>query len=369
MKKIAIISTSYFPNIWNGQGRSTFSTAYILAQKGYDVSVFTFTNKPAPVMKQQDGQVTIYYIGGISKPNDPVTSLPFADVPAWNERLLPLLLVEKFDTIILNGWHGMEAAKKYGLAKIVGIVPFLYTFTGWLKPLALGLEQEVKQREAHFITQADVLVAHTTKFAQKVVDYANREVYVIPNCHLDLSNSAEQAKPEIKPYQICAVGRVNREKSLERIIRVMAIIPEATLVIASPESSVGYYNCLLKLAKKEDVDHRIKFMGFQPTKVVRDLYRQSALAVVPSQFEPYGYAATDPMALGTPVLVSEWSFLDSYLGTPKMVFSSLSELADKIHHAFWRKPKETLNEIIANKNKIANELSHEYIGAMLDDVI
>jgi glycosyltransferase involved in cell wall biosynthesis len=368
MKRIAIISTSYYPNIWNSQGRSTFSTAYGLARKGYDVSVFTFTPKSA-TFKQQDGQVTVYYVGGVT--NQDVTTLPFTDIGIWNERMLPLLLCAHFDFLILNNWHGWEAAKRYKQffdTKILGFVPFLYSFTGWLKPLGFGLEQDIKNREIEFISEVDTLVSHTEKFGKKLSTYINREVFVIPNCHLDLSDASPQEE-KIVDGQLCFVGRVNREKSLERIIRVLPDVPAATLVVASPESSQGYFSSLQRLAKSLDVEHRITFAGWLSTKHVRELYRTSALAIVPSQFEPYGYSALDPMALGTPVAVSEWSCLEEYLDSKDMVFSSLDDLQDKISSAIGVPTNKLLAGAAHNKLRTSTALSEASITDMLDTLL
>lgn len=366
MKKIAIISTSYYPNIWNGQGRSTFSTAYGLSKKGYDVDVFTFTSK-ASTSTQQDGQVTVHYIGGITKDN--ATSLPFESVENWNAQLLPMLKEKNFDTIILNNWHGYEAAKKFGKAKLLGFVPFLYSFTGWLKPLGAGLELEIKKREIDFIMGVDTLVTHTEKFGNKLATYTSKEVLVVPNCHLDLGNVFDKDDIVADPNKICFVGRVNVEKNIERIIRVLPFLQDVRLVISSPETAQGHFKNLLNLAKALDVEHRIDFLGWQPTKKVKELYRSSALAIVPSQFEPYGYSALDPMALGVPVIVSEWSFLEEYLGEDSMVFSSLEQLREKIIYTL-NEPKDTLfANAYLNKQRINSCLSESYITNMLETII
>jgi glycosyltransferase involved in cell wall biosynthesis len=367
MKKIAIISSSYHPNIWNGQGRSTFSIAYGLASKGHDVSVFTFTNNRS-TYKQHDGQVTIYHVGGIVDRTNKVNSLPFVDIPIWNEKLLPLLLCETWDVIILNNWHGAEAAIKYHDAKIIGIVPFLYSFTGWLKPLGVGLEYDIKVREANFITRSDILVAHTARFGRKLAEYADKEVFVIPNSYLDLSNS-DNSPMETTPNKVVVVGRINRERSIERLIRIMPKFPNMNLVLASPESSVGYYANIMKLGKRLDVDHRITFKGWLPTKDVRDLYRTSCCAVVPSQFEPYGYGALDPMSLGVPLIVSEWSCLDEYTGTDIATgFSTIEELQEQMDVCLSGKIDRKLNSL-AMQARINEQFTEQIITTQLESLL
>lgn len=364
MKKIAIISASYYPNIWSPQGRSTYSLAYGLAQKGHDVSVFTFTSKQE-TFKEQDGQVMVYHVGGVAEKN--VTSLPFTAIGCWNERLLALLLCEKWDTIIVNSWQGYEAARKYDTAKVVSIVPFLYSFTGWLVPLlTFGLEAEIKQREAACIMGSDVVVAHTEKFGQKLMTHTDREVVLISNSYMSFNESSN--KVERDKNKICFVGKVNREKSVERILRVLPDLPEATLTIASPDSSSSSAVTKLRsLAKQLDVDHRLDFTGWLSTKDANDVYRRSAVAVVPSQFEPFGYPAIDPMALGTPVLVSEWSLLEEYLADPGMVFSSLNHLQEQLAAILGK--DEVHSSIEANKKKTRAELAEPYITSMLESIL
>lgn len=370
MKKIAIISTSYLPNIWNGHGRSTFATAFGLANKGHEVSVFTFTNKQE-TYRQQDGQVSIYFVGGVVE--EEKKSLPFESIGLWNERMLPLLLCEKFDIIILNNWHGWEAAKKYGSAKIISMVPFLYSFTGWLKPLPILLESEIKNIENDFLLNSDTLIAHSFKFGNKLASYINRDVHIIPNCHLDMSTSACPVAKEKIPNQICFVGRVNREKCLERVIRVMPDLPNVQLVVVSPENTPGYFQGLVLLAEEQDVEHRIKFLGWRRTKEVRDIYRESSLAIVPSQFEPYGYSALDPMALGTPVIVSEWSMLGEYIDAPDMTFASLKTLQERIS-SILEEPSISKKQILeahvqTNKDRIESLYSEDYITTLLEQIL
>lgn len=367
MKKIAIISTSYYPNIWNGQGRSTFNTAYGLARQGYDVTVFTYTKEQRCFKEKEWNDVVVNYVGTAIS----ASSLPFASIGEWNEKVLELLNKTHYDAIILNSWHGYEAAKRYGKAKVISFIPFLYNITGWLRALEEeGLEEEIKKREIDCLLNSNVLVAHTEKFAKRISVYADREVVILPNCHLDLSwTGSNERKIDLVPNRLCFVGRVNREKNLERIIRILPEVPSAELIVASPESKQGHFTKLLSLAKTFDVEHRIKFIGWLDTKGAQKLYRSSALAIVSSNFEPYGYSALDPMALGTPVLVSEWSCLDEYLDSKHMVFSSVNQLQEKICLALGVPADVLLEDAKKNRDKIINELSESVITSQLETLL
>lgn len=369
MKKIAIISTSYYPNIWNGQGRSTFNTAYGLARQGYNVTVFTFTNKAASYIHQEkhNAQITINYVSSLSAEEG--STLSFGAISNWNIELLRILQQNSFDTIILNSWHGYEAARAYNKAKIISFIPFLYNFTGWLQPLIQeGLEEEIKKREVECLLGSDVLIAHTEKFAKKIAVYTDKEVVLLPNCYLDLSTLVQ---PKYEPIQnrLCYVGRINREKNLERIIRVLPEVPAAEFIIASPESRLGHFTKLQELAKINDVEHRVKFLGYLPTRQVKELYASSALAIVSSQFEPYGYPALDPMAIGCPILVSEWSCLEEYLGSSKMVFSSLNGLQEKISLALGVPADIVKQNSQINKERIETVLSERHITEQLETLL
>jgi len=368
MKKIAIISPSYIPNIWNSHGRSTFNIAYGLASQGHDVNVFTYTNK-LETYKDIDGQVTVFYVGGATQPdsNRKVTALPFEDIPMWNERLLPLLLVDDYDCIILNGWYGWQAAKQCS-TKIISIIPFLYSLSGWLKPLDYVLEEQIKFIEKECILESHLLVAHTKKFGEKLAAYCNRDVLIIPNCHLDMSTSTLRERPKIK-NQLCFVGKINSEKCLERIIRVLPELPEVQLVVSSLEKNQGYFSKLAYLAKQLDVDHNIRFSTWLSTKDVRELYKESSLAIVTSQFEPYGYNALDPMSLGTPVVVSEWSGLGEYINDENFVFSQLKTFQQKISAALAMPKDEMLALTKANKDRVQEMYSSEYVTSLLEAVL
>jgi glycosyltransferase involved in cell wall biosynthesis len=88
-------------------------------------------------------------------------------------------------------------------------------------------------------------------------------------------------------------------------MRVLAQNAEVRYLIVGGSDDRGYVDLVMSLAQhhpklKEAVD----FLGSVPRNELAGIYKCAAAVVVPSLYEPFGYAALEPMALGKPVIAS-----------------------------------------------------------------
>jgi glycosyltransferase involved in cell wall biosynthesis len=117
------------------------------------------------------------------------------------------------------------------------------------------------------------------------------------------------------PDQILFVGRFDLCKGADVAIRAFALAaakkPSLTMVVAGPDNGLAKRDG--SLAKFEEfvadevppeIRSRIRFVGPQPPASIVQLRLQSALALVTSRFEAFGYIIAEPMAAGMPVLTS-----------------------------------------------------------------
>jgi glycosyltransferase involved in cell wall biosynthesis len=111
---------------------------------------------------------------------------------------------------------------------------------------------------------------------------------------------------------IVFVGRIARQKGIRELLQsaetVLAEYPTVQYVLAGPTPllEVSYRNELLALIEgSERLSTQVSLVGKLPRPELRQLYRRAEMALVPSLYEPFGYAATEAMAMGVPVIASD----------------------------------------------------------------
>ncbi len=111
---------------------------------------------------------------------------------------------------------------------------------------------------------------------------------------------------------ISYLGRLDREKGIEVLIKAFALLPESNkkLLIAgkpishdSPEAGEKYKQSLKQLATDLGVEDNVNFLG--PVSNTTSVYQLSDLTVLPSLWsEPFGRTIVESMACGTPIVAS-----------------------------------------------------------------
>lgn len=106
-----------------------------------------------------------------------------------------------------------------------------------------------------------------------------------------------------KPHSLLYVGRIDKRKGIEFLIRSMPIvrnrIPDVQLLVG------GEGSCLEKmkaLVGRLNLEHNVMFLGFVPDDQLNTLYNQARCVVVPSIFEGFGITVIEALAAGTRVV-------------------------------------------------------------------
>lgn len=115
------------------------------------------------------------------------------------------------------------------------------------------------------------------------------------------------APPEDKVVLFC--GRLNPQKGISALLESAVIVmnenPNVCLVIAGePDSKEGADFLRQKLEQHPVLKKKTRLLGKLPRKQLALLYQIADLAVVPSVYEPFGYAAIEAMAAGVPVVAT-----------------------------------------------------------------
>ncbi len=113
-------------------------------------------------------------------------------------------------------------------------------------------------------------------------------------------------RPEAEPF-VLAVGTIERRKNLEVAIRAIAALPDVRLVAAGP--ATPYRETCERIARECGVAARVRFTGYVSRSELLDLYARAAVAVVPSHYEGFGYAAAQALCAGVPLVAAATSSL------------------------------------------------------------
>lgn len=320
--KIGIISSSYPPSLWNSIGRTTYSISQGLSALGHSVQVISYN--PALGDKfAKDKEVRIQYLG-----IDGSSTLPIDKISLWQVKVTDYLrkYCKGLDLLICIDSYGFKAITDSNIQKkTIGICNFLYNATGWTQSIGKELETRFLHEELEFIKNTSVLLCNNE--VTRVCAERKRDSSV---------GTYRLGIPEIKNYtyspkskQVLYVGKLNKEKGVERILRVMPKLKWMKLVLCDQNSGNAYRLIIQKLATELGILDRISFTEFLSTQNVWKLYTESEMCVVPHIAEPFGYSAIYPMSLGTPTIVSTANGLPEIVGNSGecgAIFSNIIEL-------------------------------------------
>jgi glycosyltransferase involved in cell wall biosynthesis len=135
------------------------------------------------------------------------------------------------------------------------------------------------------------------------IDYIPNGATEFPDAEAREDERSVLAQFELEPHRyILGVGRLVPEKGFHDLIAAFhrANPPHKLAIAGAADHEDDYSRSLLRHA-----EDRIRFLGFQSHAVLRVLYRNAALFVLPSTHEGLPIAALEAANLGVPVLLSD----------------------------------------------------------------
>lgn len=177
--------------------------------------------------------------------------------------------------------------------------------------------------EKHLARSVDHIVATATAEAFQLVRMGARRsrISVIP-CGVDLAHFVPRGNAEardLRRFRLVCIGRLVERKGVGDVIRALAAVPNAELVVAGgpdvaeldrdPEALR-----LRALAESAGVAARVVFRGRIPHREVPALLRSADAAICYPWYEPFGIVPLEAMACGVPVVAaSVGGLVDSVL--------------------------------------------------------
>ena len=167
---------------------------------------------------------------------------------------------------------------------------------------------------------ADRVVATSTdEVAELLRIGAYRDRITVVPCGVDVEQftpDGPAAEKGDRP-RLLSVGRLVPRKGFDTVVRALAAIPEAELVIAGGPVAEKLHDDpeavrLRRLAERFGVADRVRLIGAVPRPDMPALLRSADLVVCAPWYEPFGIVPLEAMACGVPVVASAvGGFLDT----------------------------------------------------------
>ena len=338
-----------------GQNVHVESLARALARAGHDVTVYTRRDSAdlPDRVRTADGVLVEHLQAGPATPVPKDELLPL--VGSLGSELAARFAADRPDLVHAHFWMSGLAA----LSATRGLdVPVVQTFhaLGVTKRRFQGRQDTsppVRIRmERALARDVDRVVATSTDEVSELLRLGavRSRITVVPS-GVDVeqfSPDGPVAERTDRPRVLC-IGRLVPRKGFDTVIRALAAVPDAELVIAGGPaadqlSGDPEARRLRRLAERFGVADRVQLIGAVPRPDMPALLRSADLVVCTPWYEPFGIVPLEAMACGVPVVASAvGGFLDTVVdgatGTlvpPRRPDRLAAAMRKLLSEPFWR---------------------------------
>jgi glycogen synthase len=322
--KILMVSWEYPPVVIGGLGRHVYHLSTALAAAGHEVVVLS--RRPTgtdPSTHPSSDQIS-ESVRVVAAAQDPHEFGFGTDMMAWTLAMghamtrAGLSLKQcgsddpwRPDVVHAHDW--LVAHPAIALAEFYD-VPMISTIhateagrhSGWV---AGSLSRQVHAVESWLVRESDSLIACSASMSDEITELFGpglAETTVIRNGIEAARWPFAPRTPRTGPPELLYVGRLEYEKGVHDAIaalpRVRRAHPGATLTVAGDGTQQDW---LVEQARKHKVLKATRFVGrLDHNDLLAALHRADA-AVLPSHYEPFGLAALEAAAAGTPLVTSD----------------------------------------------------------------
>jgi glycogen synthase len=314
-KTILMLSWEYPPHIVGGLARHVHALSVELVKRNYNIHVISSRPADTASYEKKDG-VHIHRVAPLND-QDP-------DFLAWIAGLnlaaanLALSIAEStiIDAVHNHDWMTGPSAEY--ISKSLGI-PLIATMHGTEygrnKGVFTDLQQFVFAKEEKLVHSSDKVIVCSDYMAAEIDELfgvPDSKVTVIPNGAMIMASSYRTINAEdIFPFLIgkkvvFSIGRMVKEKGFETLIKTAAMLKETHVdlcfVIAGNGPLLETYR---RKVKDQSLDSYVHFIGFVHEGIREGLLERADMAVFPSIYEPFGLAAAESLASGTPTIIAK----------------------------------------------------------------
>lgn len=324
-RKVLFFSMEYGPSISGGAGTYASELVEGLAQSGQEVTVISSSMGESRIERR--GPLIACFLSLADGAHSVSQDSPVGGILAWNERLFASakqLLADgapRPDVVHCTNWIAFPAARR--LARELG-VPLLASIQYLSKPVEKWWGQQpdpaIVEQERRLCREADLLlpVSHSVAgLLRRNYQVPEEKMRVVHN-GLDGTFFAQRAAAErlarlraslLGPEDklVLFAGRLNPMKGVtflvESAARVAAARRSVRYALVGGADNRDYGEAVRqRIARHPILEGRILLLGKLPRHQLALLYQVADLAVVPSIYEPCGFASLEAMAAGLPVV-------------------------------------------------------------------
>ena len=299
--RIAVISDVIYPWVIGGGEKRYYEVFRRLAKK-HDVHFYTMFYKGMPSKEFEYEGMKVHCV--CDAPKNIYSGKRRKIIPAIKFSLLLYgkLKQEKFDLIECNEFPFFPCFTAKRVARMQNIPLFVtwhevwgdywYSYMG-----CIGVFGKFTEKLATNISDRIISVSELTKRKLTAIGVNAERISVIPN-GVNLE-AVRNAKPKRIKNDVLFIGRLIKDKNVDLLLEALSLLDVTCMIVGDgPERKK-----LESLAKKLNLEKRVKFMGFIPKdEEIYSYIKSSKLLAIPSTREGFGLVAVEANACGIPVL-------------------------------------------------------------------
>jgi glycosyltransferase involved in cell wall biosynthesis len=171
------------------------------------------------------------------------------------------------------------------------------------------------ERRTYLLATKIVCVSDATKHTL-VEDYGIAEARISTVYNAVDTRRFHPLQMQRDPHTIVYVGRIDKRKGIEFLIRSMPQVREQVPDVHLLVGGKGAYLEKMKTMVRElNLGDNVTFLGFVPDEELNALYNRAQCAVVPSMFEGFGITVIEALAAGTRVVGCDVDGIREILGS------------------------------------------------------
>jgi glycogen synthase len=321
--KILMVSWEYPPVVIGGLGRHVHHLSTALAAAGHDVVVLSRHPTGTDPSTHPSSDEISEGVRVIAAAQDPHEFSFSTDMMAWTLAMGHAMIRAGLnlkkprsarpwrpDVVHAHDW--LVAHPAIALAQFYD-VPMISTLhateagrhSGWV---AGAISRQVHAVESWLVRESDSLITCSASMGEEITELFGpglAGISVIRN-GIDAARwPFAPRRPRTGPAELLYVGRLEYEKGVHDAIaalpRIRRTHPGTTLTIAGDGTQQDW---LVEQARKHKVLKATRFVGHCDHEDLLALLHRADAAVLPSHYEPFGLAALEAAAAGTPLVTS-----------------------------------------------------------------
>ncbi|HYT09810.1 MAG TPA: glycosyltransferase [Mycobacteriales bacterium] len=362
-----------------GQNVHVDALSRTLARAGHEVSVYTRRDSAElpPSVRTGDGVLVEHLDAGPAEPLPKDALLPY--VRDLGTELAARFATDPPDLVHAHFWMSGLASLAATRGPDVPVLPVVQTFhaLGVTKRRFQGRHDtspaaRIRVERALARDVARVIATSSEESSALVrLGAARHRITVVPS-GVDVQQftpegPAAQRGPRLR---VLSIGRLVPRKGFDTVIRAMAAVPDAELLIAGGPAAEGLADDpearrLRRVAGRFGVADRVRLVGAVPRPDMPALLRSADLVVCAPWYEPFGIVPLEAMACGVPVVATAvGGFVDTVVdgatGTlvpPRRPDALAVAMRKLLSEPFWREAYGT-----AGVDRARSRYSWERIG-------